>query len=70
MGWCYAQERTLSLRQDKGKIHICIEDGYFYNIPKNLIWVELECSITMQINLRIFWYKLTKDKPASASNNG
>ena len=34
------QGGTLSLGQDKGEIHTCIEDGYTYNEPKNLIWVE------------------------------
>ena len=67
------QGGTLSLGQDKGEIHTCIEDGYTYNEPKNLIWVELECSITMPDKSKIyleysskltpddtFWDKLTK----------
>ena len=77
------QGGTLSLGQDKGEIHTCIEDGYTYNEPKNLIWVELECSITMPDKSKIyleysskltpddtFWDKLTKDESASAPNNG
>ena len=48
------QGGTLSLGQDKGEIHTCIEDGYTYNEPKNLIWVELECSITMPDKSKIY----------------
>ena len=77
------QGGTLSLGKDKGEIHTCIEDGYTYNEPRNLIWVELECSITMPDKSKIyleysskltpdetFWDKITSDKSISAPNNG